>query len=420
MAVATGPGAGGVLIAGHGVAGSALACILLGRGVSAVLAAAPSAHPRRMLPVIEALPESAVHLLHEADLAGALRAAGAVATEGFENGYVDGAVNRHEGAWVHVDRARLARECLEEARRRGARLVNVSDVAATTRRDALASVDATGRAAAWSRPVSRSGSAAATLYVGPGRPTARPGRIVGTDDGWAYVIGHPDGTTVGVVADTREGRRLRPSTMAKLGVDDSTPFERAGTRAASVQWCYEPARPSRLAVGDAALAYSPLAGMGVRFAIASAFAAAATLTSWRDGDVDSATEYYRSFVRGARDRHLAHVAQIDGEVEATAGNARSPAAGRLRFGCEVADLPLQHGGRIVRGPGFVLPDGGLVRWVGGFDLLRLRELVGNGREYTDVHDDLVHAGLPEEMAGALLAWALRVGLLTIDVAAVAT
>ena len=59
----------------------------------------------------------------------------------------------------------------------------------------------------------------------------------------------------------------------------------------------------------------------------------------------------------------------------------------------------------------VLPDGGLVRWVGGIDLLLLRDAVANGRTPLEVCAELARLGIANTSAQALLAWALRVGAL---------
>ncbi|MGH4027050.1 MAG: hypothetical protein ACRDRV_20970, partial [Pseudonocardiaceae bacterium] len=172
-----------------------------------------------------------------------------------------------------------------------------------------------------------------------------------------------------------------------------------------------------------ALAFSPVAGQGLRFAVASALAAATVLNSWKadsSGEADSssktlARDYYRSFVEGARTRHLAKLATL-GIVDAPA--ARTPRAEvlgphtPLRFTAGIERAGVSIGGRIVADDCCVLPDGGLVRWAGGFDLLRLRTAVAEGRTWTQVCAALAAAGVPDSTAQALIIWALRAGVLT--------
>jgi hypothetical protein len=72
---------------------------------------------------------------------------------------------------------------------------------------------------------------------------------------------------------------------------------------------------------------------------------------------------------------------------------------------------VNRGGRIVADECCVLPDGGLVRWVGGIDLLLVRDAVANGRTPREVCAELARHGITDTSAHALLTWALRVGAL---------
>lgn len=182
-----------MLIAGNGVAASALACVLRDSGFGVVLLTRrrPGGAVRG---VVEALPEATVRLFAEIGLATEVATAGAVTVGGFDNAYGPGPARRLEGRWTHVDRARLARACLLAARRRGATELPVADVGMSVASGesgvqvcaqdvhgvqgsclrGFAAVDATGRAAWWSRPVSRVGAGGAALFSGPG--SARPRR----------------------------------------------------------------------------------------------------------------------------------------------------------------------------------------------------------------------------------------------------
>lgn len=422
-----------VVIAGDGAAAAALACLLRDDGFGVVLLTRRRRSRVCEVPVIEALPEATVRLLAEVGLDGALVAAGAVAVPGFVNAYGPGGARTLDGVWAHVDRVQLARECLLVARRRGAAVLPVSTIgplvdlpgngiqvrAGEADLRAMAAVDASGRAARWSRPVVRNGSDAATVFTGPGRTRARPGQVARIRDGWAYRLDHPQTSTVGVVR--RRGTGV-PALDGDLDVDDPERFVPVGIRPAAVQWSCQPVGPGRLAVGDAALALSPLAGQGLRFAVSSALAAAAVLGTWSDstwsgGAGALASDYYRCFVEGVRLRHLTKLAAIAGAQasgsaapEDPHGNPLDPRR-RLRWAARVERVGVNRGGRIVADECCVLPDGGLLRWVGGVDLLHLRDAVADGRTPAQLCAALARLGVADASAQALIAWALRVGAL---------
>jgi 2-polyprenyl-6-methoxyphenol hydroxylase-like FAD-dependent oxidoreductase len=422
-----------VVIAGDGVAATTLACLLRDDGFGVVLLT-----PRRRsagsripaAPVIEAIPEATVRLLADVGLAPALAAADAVTVHGFDNAYRPDAARTLDGVWTHLDRVQLARECLRAARRRGATVLPATTIGPPTNlpRDgvqvpvgetylhAMAAVDATGRAARWSRPITRSASGAATLYTGPGRTLARSGRIARVWDGWAYRLDHPQATTIGVIRRRSAAAAALDGILAgDLGIDDPELFVRVGIRPATVQWSSQPVAPCRLAIGDAALALSPIAGQGLRFAISSALAAAAVLRTWNDGSTKLASDYYRCFVDGVRSRHLAKLTVIAGGRSFESAAADNPNRDpldpdrRLRWVSHVEHVGINRGGRIVADKCCVLPDGGLVRWIGGFDVLLLRDAVASGRTAPEIGAHLTRLGVADTSAQALLAWAIRVG-----------
>ncbi len=417
-----------VAIAGDGVAGAVLACLLRRGGFGVVvLGRARSRRPPR--PFVEAVSEATARLFAEVGLASQLARAGAMPVEGFENNFGP-APRRIDGRWLHVDRGRLAAACLAEAGHCGATLVagaNVSEriVADGTgvsvgisgaRVGAFAAIDATGRRALWSRPVSRERTADAALYVGPGVVRPRSGRIAGLADGWAYSLEHPDATTVGVVTTRPNGPLVGAKLATCLQIEDASSFAPARVRPAGVQWADDPVGPGRLSVGDAALAYSPMAGTGLRFALSSALAVAAVLTSWAAGERVAADSYYRSMVAGARRRHLAQLTAFE-EPIAPDG---PPSAGidgfrheRLDFGAAVVETESNQGGRIVAERACVLGDGGMARWAGGFDLLALREVLSDGCSGAEASERLQGLGLPTSHAEALLEWSVRHGLVMV-------
>jgi hypothetical protein len=422
-----------VVIAGDGVAATVLACILRDDGFGVVLLT-----PRRgsggsrtpTAPVIEAVPEATVRLLAYVGLAPALAAAGAVTVHGFDNAYGPDAVRTVDGVWTHLDRVQLARECLRAARRRGAAALPATTIGPPTNlpRDgvqvpvgetylhAMAAVDATGRSARWSRPVTRSGTEAATLYTGPGRALARPGRIARVRDGWAYRLDHPQAITIGVIRRRSAAAAALDGVLAcDLDVEDPELFVRVGIRPAAVQWSSQPVAPGRLAIGDAALALSPIAGQGLRFALSSALAASAVLRTWSDGPSDLASDYYHRFVDGVRSRHLAKLTDIAGAQPRSVVTPHDPnwnpldPSRRLRWASRIERIGMNCGGRIVADECCVLPDNGLVRWIGGIDILLLRDAVADGRTAPEIGAQLTRLGVADTCTQALLAWAIRVG-----------
>jgi 2-polyprenyl-6-methoxyphenol hydroxylase-like FAD-dependent oxidoreductase len=139
--------------------------------------------------------------------------------------------------------------------------------------------------------------------------------------------------------------------LAAFDINDPELLIRVGYRPAAVQWSRQPVAPGRLAIGDAALALSPLAGQGLRFAVSSALAAA-MLRSWSNGPAPLASDYYRRFVDGVRSRHLAKLAVITaaqpGSVASQNLNRAPPDSGhRLRWACRVERIGVNRGGWIV-------------------------------------------------------------------------
>lgn len=418
-----------VVIAGDGLAASAAACVLRDRGFGVVMVAARGTGSRRRAPVIEALPQAAVALLHDIGLSSALHAADPVSVEGFHNRF-RGAERNLGGVWTHVNRGALAHHCRLEARRRGAHILRENAIGRPEHTDdtsvltplgvtaggVFAVIDATGRTARWSRPVTRARPATATLYCGPAATSPRPGVIfAGDDTAWAYRLDHPAATTVGVVSE-RAARRLAltDGVAAGLDIDPGAEWVQAGVRSASVQWAVDPIGHRRLAIGDAALAHCPSAGEGARFALASALAASAILATWAGDPADSeevASSYYRDFVDGARARHLTRLAQLhDSPPPARPGATIDPGA-RLRFCAASRIVGQNRAGHIVADEGFVLADGGLVRSVGGIDLVVLREAAAEEPDLPGLLRALDRRGVTGPMALALVGWALHNGAL---------
>lgn len=410
--------AGCVVIAGAGIAGSAAALELLAKGFRVKLLARPECSAQ---PVIEALGEHTVRLLAEIGCATVLKEAEAVATRGFENGWQDAAKPAFiDGMRVHVERHALAEAMRDEAVRRGARLelverLEIEPTSLLGEGDGTwrAALDATGRSACWSRPVQRAGRATATLYSGPGSDDARPGRIVRLDErSWAYRIDHPTISTIGVIGESAQSEMLPARVAELLDVEVPIRFTRVQCRTAHAQWTREPFQRRLLAVGDAAFACEPLAGNGVRFSLASASSAGATLRCLRDGaDAALAADYYRGFVRSARRRHMNMLERLRGAaaVDQRLSNLDSL---QVRLAARVCMTTLLHRGNLVRTAAFRMADGGRVRWVGTFDLLQLAELARICLPATDLVARLVQCGLYPQQADTMVRWCLQHRILT--------
>jgi hypothetical protein len=398
------------VIAGDGIAASALACRLLDSGCGVTIA--PGKHPRSDGPVIEALPAAAVHLFTETGLGQALSASNFITVDGFDNHFHD--THRVlDGTWIHLGRFTLARHCLQAAVDRGARVLRGPGQVGG---GVFAVVDATGRAARRSRPIARSRPATATVFTGQPQSGPRPARVIRTASGWAYRIDHPAATTVGVVTDRHPVDTLHSDVATALGVD-SDAVDRHSVHSCCVQWSDDPIGRRRIAIGDAALALNPLAGQGVRFALASALAAAAVIRSWVDGcDDHYVDEYYRTFIAGVRARHLATLnAMFDGTPppDAPAATRRLDPQSPVSFTATAVTTGQNRGGRIVAEQAFRLPDGGLTRYLGGVDLMALQDATTHGSTLAEVYRALADKIGPQT-ADTLISWAVGQGLLTVS------
>ncbi len=374
-----------VVIAGTGIAAAATALRLVSLGFLPRLVSLG----RVMTPGIEAVPEGAFPLIAELGLEEAVSRAGGRIAEGFENAWTPAPVVL-PGKWLYVERSAFAVAAIEHALARGARITHAKTLPAAPG-DSFAAVDATGRSAAWSRPIRRHGNQVADLYEMPSA-VAR-GRIERCPEGWTYRIG----STLGVVSRLRR----RP------GVPAGARY--LGRRPAFPQWCEDPVRGKRIAVGDAALAYDPLAGQGIRFALASAFAAAPVIRAWTgDGDPEAAERYYRSFVAHARIRHLEFLAKLELDE---APEVHGPPPGRVRFRGRIGTAELCVDSRVVTDQVILLADKTAVRWVGGVDLLEISRLARTSTTLELLVAELVSTSVDPVRARAVLIWCLRKGLL---------
>jgi 2-polyprenyl-6-methoxyphenol hydroxylase-like FAD-dependent oxidoreductase len=373
-----------VVVAGTGIAASAVASRLIDAGCKVSLLRRRTPY----FPGAEILPPEARAQVEALGWENVLDNAGVVIVEGFENHW-----NRDEpivkpGPFLHVERTAMARSALAFVTKRGATVHDVQRLPALKIQDAEyvhlnldggvrrfhAAIDATGRSAAWSRPVRRQGRQVADIFAGTPGSTPMRGRVVvdRARELWAYRAGVVKSTTIGAVTLGPARRELDPALAGALGVSAGT-YRFIGRRPSFLQWAAEPVVGRRLAIGDAAFASDPLAGQGLRFAMASALAAAAAVDALvRSNCSTLGLEYYRDFVTSARNRHQSALSDLHTGPASPAHAIRVPDI--LRFTARPRLAALNVGGALVADTAYELPDGGLVRWIGGFDLRRLARL----------------------------------------------
>jgi hypothetical protein len=416
-----------VLIAGAGVAASAAAIQLLDYGIPVVVMCTRTS----TVPGIEMIPDSTLAACRVFNLEHKLRCAGAVSVSGFEMAWGSGGRVVRQGRVIHVDRSALADTMMAEARRRGAQVIEVSHLPSlagadvrvdwgTGHRSFLATVDATGRSAVWSRPIQRAGRRIADLFrIDEPARSPRRARVAEIDSGWAYRIGLTRTTTVGVIRDI--GSRVRRLETAVAEVLEVSPSAATyvGRRPAFPQWATVAISERRLAVGDAVLAHDPISGRGISFAIVSALAAATVIRTWIDFPENAAwaTEYYNGLIDFELRRHLRFVEafysegpQLRAERTRDFGDLLEGDAW-LRFAGTVRTVGLRIQDRIVPGEALLLAGGATVRWLGNVDALALRRVSGSGLRVAEAIDRLRENCIPRNEAVALLSWGLEHGVL---------
>ncbi len=394
-----------VIVAGGGIAATATAIRLRELGLGVRLLVRPGAAGDS----IEALPQRALDLLDILGEPQLVIDAGGVAVGS------DG----RSPPMLHVERRALAEAFLDRARERGAMVAEVPRLppASALAPSAHAVIDATGRAAAWSRPLVTDSHDVARQFQGPPR-TDLALRMVQGDQWWAYRLGTPSTTWAAVVVDGADAvdRVLAAHALRRLGLDPDEMMPR-GRRAARVQRALHPVDGRRIAVGDAALAHDPVAGAGIRFALASAIAAAAVVANWADDPArhDQAADYYTELVAGEHRRHLGARRAIHARASDATLLEEAPEAGPppdvVRFAASIVETPLVIDGVIQPGQAVRLPDGTQTRWLGSFDLLHLARLSSDPIPRIVLLARLQAEGLGAVDARAVLAWALRHHLL---------
>jgi menaquinone-9 beta-reductase len=418
-----------VVIAGGGPAAAAIAVSLLSSGIRTLLLVSQRPTPR----MAEAIPSAALPLIEALGLIGLVRQVG-ISVKGMENwSDAENPVIR-EDSFVLVDRTEFARSMLEAAMLRGAQIETIMRRPALVQcRDGVgvevagrvhefdAAIDATGRAAIWSRPIKRASRMIAHVFEAP--PMTRPVglKLVRSDAEWAYRISLRNFTTVVIISPHQQSLEFPKNFAAALEISPRN-SRLIYRRAAGAQWAPSTIKNRIIAIGDAALAHDPISGQGIRFAFGSALAAAAVIRTWLHSPQDRTTpsEFYTNFVNRERRRHVKFLrsfygSYIDAEDEPAADLDTKPVisgysepsltlGSKIYFSGRVESAPLHIDGYIQRGEIIRLRDRGAVRWLGGFDLLRLRDLTRPAIGIADLIRSLEQEGLDADRAIAVVDW----------------
>jgi flavin-dependent dehydrogenase len=425
-----------VVIAGGGPAAAAIAVSLLSSGIRTLLLVSH----RPTFRMAEAIPSAALPLIEALGLLGLVRRVG-IRVKGMENWSDPENPIIREDSFVLVDRTEFARRMLEAAMLQGAQIETIVRRPALVQsrggvalevagrvREFDAAIDATGRSAIWSRPIKRASRMIAHVFEAP--PMTRPVgvKLVRSGAEWAYRIGLRNYTTVVIVSPHRQRLEFPNCFADALGISPRN-SRLVYRRAAGVQWAASTIRDRIIAIGDAALAHDPISGQGVRFALGSALAAAAVIRTWLHSRCDEMTpsDFYINFVNTERRRHLQfsrsfYGSQLDPEDELIADLNIKPLSGHFEpspmlkkeiyFSGQVESAALHVDGYIQRGEIIRLRDGGAVRWLGGFDLLRLCELTRPAIEVADLIRSLEQEGLDPDRSVAVVNWCVANRILT--------
>lgn len=401
-----------VLIAGAGIAAASAALRLLQLGFVPRLLAVD----RREIGGVEMLPASAYPLLETLGLGAVLAGPRPARATGLLQRWGESEEFR-PGRALHVDRLALREAVLAEALRRGAAIERVARLPprpAPSRGGvrcgeitAFAALDGTGRRAAWSQPTVKYGRMQADLFAAALAEPLEGGRVARLTSGWAYCAAHDGIATIGVVAPPRpRGDDRMEEAIGALGVSPRDTLSPLGRRPAFPQAAAVPIRARVLAIGDAAFAHDPIGGRGISFALGSAFAAAATLQSWRDHPErrTAARLYYRRYVAAEQSRHLAFLREF---YAAPRSKLALELPSKLRWRGRILRSALALEDGIATGDAVRLPDGGEARWLGRFDLLRLSHICARAQPSSAVLALLEKDGLAAEQARLLLLWALE-------------
>jgi len=370
---------------------------------------------------VEAIPFAALALVSELGLDNVLKEAGATLAHNFENQWGSEGPRVQNGHWIHVERSRLAAAAIREAVKRGS-LFRVTETYPEFHQDPQrvrilingeylefqAAIDATGRTAVQSRPIRRAGSQVADLYDVSHGTGVLPTKILRLPFGWAYSMATQDMGSIAVLSDDGKNRPIPFGDIERGFSISQQSLRYVGRRPAFVQWSENPVNGRVIAVGDAALAYDPLAGQGIRFALSSAITASSVIKTWSKGAPRSTGEqFYRSFVTRSRDAHLRFLEYWragSGAPEQQKGVALPKS---LVFSDEIAVTELHWNDEIHAGVAFRLANGDFARWVGGSDLIEMRNSTPKPISSEDMLTRLQGTSGDGVKARHLLEWCLQ-------------
>jgi hypothetical protein len=258
-----------IVIAGCGFAGGVMALRALQLGFAVTLLEMP--HPD--IGGVEIIPSRARYLLYELGLGEVFAA--------IRPGYGMGILRRlgsstpefRAGRALNVERLALRRAVIAEAAARGAEIRSLSSLPEPDQ-SAFAFIDATGRRAAWSRPVVRYGRNRADIFFAPRLTGYDTAAVVGLASGWCYAAADQAGTTIAAIHDGRLPRpQMARAIRGKFGITQPTQLRYLGRRPAFPQSATAPLTGCTIAIGDAAFSHDPIGGRGLSFALGCAFAA---------------------------------------------------------------------------------------------------------------------------------------------------
>jgi hypothetical protein len=227
-------------------------------------------------------------------------------------------------------------------------------------------------------------------------------QLVGSDWFWAYRLATASDASAAVI--TRHGQNTLAAAeqaFEKLNISPAG-VRFVGRRFCSPQWAEKAICGNRISIGDAVFAHYPLAGMGVRFAAATAMAAAAVLqTRWERPENSSiADDYYIDLCEAARREHLAN-------LTGSRGRAPHSETGRLVFRAHQIEAGVLRGDVVVPDKVYLLPDGSRVRWLGRVDLAAVREYSSVPVDRTELAGRLASVLGRQTDVHALIDWCIR-------------
>ena len=393
-----------IVIAGCGFAGGvmALRALQLGFEVTLIEIRRPD------IGGVEIIPSRARHLLSELRLGEVLAAIRPGYGMGMLHWLVPGRPEFRDGRALYVDRLALRRAVITEAVTRGAEIQHLHELPEPDD-GAFAFIDATGRRAAWSRPIRRYGRNRADIFAAPGLADYDTAAVVGLKRGWCYAAADQAGTMIAVIHDGGLHRSQMERTIRRtFGVAQQRQLVYLGRRPAFPQSAATPLRGRVIAVGDAAFSHDPIGGRGLSFSLGCAFAAGAVLQTWRDYPARwrSASAYYEDFVAAEKRRHLTY---LTGEGEPT---RQPPLPSHVSWSAREAQAPLALPDGVDIAPVVLTLTNMSVRWIGGIDVFELRALCGAVQPVSGLLEALCRRGFTATEARALIDWALRNGLLS--------